>query len=582
MPASAAEVSSNSNRESRVPSPASFSSPAPVALATTYGACSGALRRDRWSSGVRGHRAVVAPEPPVANAIVASSQGKDYQARMFWLQACRLFNPESHVIRVGFELNDRRAFDDVAVFYGPHMRDKWGNALEADHYSVKYHVDQCGELTTRSLIEPDFINAESVSFLQRLRNLQLQLGPAAKRTQLFLASPWRVAPSDPLGKLYDNRTEGLRIDKLRVGATRRSEMGRVRAEWREHLHLATDEELYATLSLLRIDTKYASLAALTDALNMHLTRAGLLPIPAECIATVYDDLPYKLTGVGLQEFTRDEMWDWLKREGLVAPAPAPSTRQVGIRSFMRGAERLAEVATPLACVTHLFDGRRLPSGHLWNEAVMPEVQRLADDIISTSGPHHLHMPAHTSIVFAMGYCLDPKMGADVAPVQPGPGGSAVWTPDRSATRPLDGLINVSTVAIHDGAPDVAVAIGVTHDVGEDVESFARGYMPTLGRVLRVTPTPSVSPTAVRDATHALHLAQAIAGEIRRRTPKERAGILHVFIAAPKAVTFFLGQEARSFGRVILYEYDQEANTPEAYAASISLPVAKALPSPTPS
>jgi hypothetical protein len=49
------------------------------------------------------------------------------------------------------------------------------------------------------------------------------------------------------------------MDKLAVGKTERSEMGEVRALWRNHLKLDTDEELFAILDTFHIMEGYHSL-----------------------------------------------------------------------------------------------------------------------------------------------------------------------------------------------------------------------------------------------------------------------------------------------------------------------------------
>ena len=53
----------------------------------------------------------------MAKAVKARMAGDDYQARWFWLQACRLFYKDTYVERVGYELDEFKAFDDVVVKY---------------------------------------------------------------------------------------------------------------------------------------------------------------------------------------------------------------------------------------------------------------------------------------------------------------------------------------------------------------------------------------------------------------------------------------------------------------------------------
>ena len=48
--------------------------------------------------------------------------------------------------------------------------------------------------------------------------------------------------------------------------------------------------------------------------------------------------------------------------------------------------------------------------------------------------------------------------------------------------------------------------------------------------------------------------------------------LHLFVAAPNAFTFFLGQRQPGFGKTTLYEYDFEGTNGGDYKASLVLPI----------
>ncbi len=105
----------------------------------------------------------------MTTAVVARQHGDDYQARVFWLEACRLFSRYSKVARVGYEFKGIKSFDDVAVIYSTPIPDERGGTVTADFYQAKYHVDLKGSLTWEALIDPDAIGATSVSLLERLR-----------------------------------------------------------------------------------------------------------------------------------------------------------------------------------------------------------------------------------------------------------------------------------------------------------------------------------------------------------------------------------------------------------------------------
>src|SRR6266536_1409424 len=137
-------------------------------------------------------------------------QGDDYQARWFWLQACRLFEDRSAVARVGYELALAKAFDDVVSFYGRLVPDERNDLVDTDCFQAKSHVDQAGTFTYRALTDPAFINADRFSILERLRKARdtfVQLGRSGRFTIL---SPWGINPNDPLGDLVSTQGGELR------------------------------------------------------------------------------------------------------------------------------------------------------------------------------------------------------------------------------------------------------------------------------------------------------------------------------------------------------------------------------------
>lgn len=71
--------------------------------------------------------------------------------------------------------------------------------------------------------------------------------------------------------------------------------------------------------------------------------------------------------------------------------------------------------------------------------------------------------------------------------------------------------------------------------------------------------------------HAFDLAEELALQINERRIGHRPP-LHLFIAAPNAFTFFLGQRQPGLGKITLYEYDFEGANGGGYKPSLSLPI----------
>jgi len=504
-------------------------------------------------------------------AIDARIQGDDYQARVFWLHACRLFEQHSKVSRVGYDVDDVKYFDDVVVHYHAPLPDGVGGSIQADYYQVKYHVDHSGEFTWQALMDPRFIGA-STSVLQRLADLAGS-HPSAGHCRFYLVSPWRINPQDGLAKLVSTNDGEMRMDLL-LGKT----MGKIRKAWSNHLGLSEPQDLRKILAPLRIYPGSDYFKAIAERVNDKLLHAGLAPVDGSSVAFPYDDLIAKLHSQGWRYFTRADIEAICRNEGLWRGTPEPTAAdacEIGIRSFIRRAEYMEDETDHMLCLLKYFDNRDIRRPELWAEAVLPDVERFLRQHATGARPCHLHVDAHSSVAFAAGYCLDPKSGVDVAVVQKGRTGKALWRVSATPRQADGDMWHFDEIRINDSGGDVAVAVSVTHDVLPDVKEYVRASLPSVGRILRFSVLPASGPTAVRDGEHAGLLSQALASAMKTvRTAAERRGRLHVFMAAPNGFAFFLGQLARGFGPCTIYEYEFEAGTPGGYKPSLSFPPSK--------
>lgn len=507
----------------------------------------------------------------MAKAVAARMRGDEYQARVFWRQACGLFHEDTFMERVTYEEDSAKAFDDVGVFYRPGMVDEDGAPLTADHFQVKFHVRSNGALTATALITPAFINASSVSLLQRIKEAQQRLAPDGSGVRLIVYSPWPIDHHGALGEVHSLDDGRLIWQELSQG-TARSERGKVRALWREHLGLDHDDELEVILRPLRL-VHGPTFDDLGRYLNLALPGAGLAPVFADRRSNPYDQLPGKLLREGKTRFTRADIEDIARREGLwrgLPPREEPRYR-AGIRSFARGTERLQEETDAMLCLIDYFDGRRIRSDDLWQSGVFARVASFLDEIIRDHQRIHLHLPALGSVAFAAGYCADSKLGVDVAPVQATAEGPRTWAPHPPSAREYPRWTFTKTDLDGEG-DDVALAIGATHSITGDVEDYVARALPQVGRIITIAPPTGPGDRAVVDGGHAKDLVDHICNYLKcHRTPSERRGLLHIFSAAPNTLLFYLGQRARALGRCTLYEYDFDTVAPGAYAPSLSFP-----------
>jgi hypothetical protein len=228
----------------------------------------------------------------MADAVTARWHGDNYQARVFWENAFNLLLPQSCVVEVTFEADGPKAFDDVVVKYDPPIARSGPDKVSADYHQVKWHVQTGGRFGYEDLVDPDFIGAKSFSLLQRLQQARKT---APQSAHFSFLTTYRIKDGDPLADLISGHDKTLMVERLFDGTTTdRSRMGKVRKRWREHLQLATDDELKDVVQGLRVLDGHRSLEELRSEINFRATVVGVLACNAADSDFRYDELARQL------------------------------------------------------------------------------------------------------------------------------------------------------------------------------------------------------------------------------------------------------------------------------------------------
>lgn len=505
----------------------------------------------------------------MAQAPAARDAGTEYQAWVFWDEACRLFASHAKVAQVGYEHGDKRAFDDVTVSYSTSVPDNMGGYVTADYRQVKFNVDHTKVLTTGSLTDPDAINASSISLLKRLADAKVKVDQAGVKARFIFEATRPIAHDDPLAELVDKMHGGaLRLEKLFTGGER-SAMGKVRADWAGHLKLSDENELREILRPLRIVEAPPELQTRRRQVIDKLALHGFEVPGDDKTDSVYDVLIQKWSREGgLSSFTKESLEKLTKNEGLWRGVRWRTDRtDIGIRSFTRGSELLDDNTVALLPLESQFDGRRLRADKRWEVDIVPSVRDFIAANTKRGGAYTVHLASHASIAFLAGYQIDPKRGVDAAVSQPSRSGLSLWEV-TSLPETLPPL-NVSERPIGTG-PSVAAAISITHSIVNDVETYVKRASLGVDRILEIR-VPLPAGHAVRDGAHANALAALIVNALKeKRSAQERAAQpLHLFYAGPNGLYFFVGQQSRGLGTIQLYEHDFERAADD-YEPSITL------------
>lgn len=504
----------------------------------------------------------------MAKQIVARHQGDDYQARWFWLQACELLDDFSKVERVVHEDDALKSFDDVAVYYRSGDTSDRSMPLNADFYQVKFHVTSNGAMTGGSFCDPTFIGATTVSLLQRMRNAHDHCCRKGIKHRLFLYTPWTIHPDDHLAAVHSLRDGSIRWDVLASGGDR-SKSGKLRKLWRNHLGLQGDDELRQLLANVFIK-QGPTLDDLARNLNWRLEAKGLKPVEENCLIHPYDELTRKMLEKNMNELTARSLLDICDREGLLVRTPKRPTdsTSLGIRSFLRWAEDLQNQTQSMICLSHHFEGRRISNLAYWNTRIPQSLKSFMQQHIVRGGSFRLHIDTHSSIAFLAGYLLPEKMGTNVEVVQHSGGGVSFWNFANVQGTSFDSLEFVEEEC-HHGGTEWTLAIGLTHNIKDDVLRYISESLPSIGHVLLALPAGGPSSSSVRDGAHAESLASQLVHYLQ--TKGSSIGVenrVHIFSAAPNGFIFCLGRKMHPFPRWTLYEFDFGSVKKGTYSPSI--------------
>lgn len=506
----------------------------------------------------------------MTQAVATRRDGDRFQARLFWKKAARMMIANSNIARVGFEVGPK-SFDDIWVDYlgygGP--TDYEGLAVTRDHYQCKWHVT-LGQYGYRDLILPEFINAEAHSLLQRARQAQLLHAPQGTGCRFHLYTNWRIDHEDPLREMIHRRANNLRLDKLYAGSTAQSASGLLRQTWREHLGIP-DEALRMLARTLAFSETSESLEEIRDGLNDQFAFAGLKQVPANESAFIYDEVVFQWMAQGRTHFDRSSFYAACKDEGLLDKG-SPNPIVFGVKSFQHPTDPLEERCTAVLNLLPKFYDRQIRPESDWTKHLYPELRTFLLQAAQAAPNLRLALDAHLTLAVAAGTILNVKSGRHIE-IEQRTNGRRIWSADDEEPKPEWNPLVFTEEELSQDVADLAVTVGLTHDPLPMVKSYIAKAGITLHTKLSALPFGGPHSASVRCGRHAVQLSEQLIDRIAEyRAQFGFDGVVHLFLAAPNAFAFFLGQRLSRIGKVKLYEYDFEGQHGGSYEASLNLPV----------
>lgn len=501
----------------------------------------------------------------MVDAVTARWHGDNYQARIFWENAFNLLLPHSCVVEVTFEANGPKAFDDVVVKYDPPVARSGPERVSAEYHQVKWHVQTGGRFGYEDFVDSDFIGAQTFSLLERLQ--QARRSAPASAHFAFLTT-YRIKDGDPLAALISGHDKTLLIERLFDGTTDRSRMGKVRKRWREHLKLATDDELKAVVRGLRVLDGHRSLEELRAEINLKAQVVGVLACNAADSDFRYDELARQLKVRQLSALNRETFLQLCRDEGLLVERPVEPDPflPIAIRSFLGpAADIVGATQEDTLLLTDDFRQRYLQDNRKWQRDIRPKVEAFLRDEVKKSARLRLILDAHASIAFLAGAVLDLKSGVQTQLVQKGRVGARIWrADDGSAAKGARFDIVDEPLG---GGRDIAIAISVSQPATAQARVYVAAHLPEVGKLISFAMPTGPGQQNVAGGEHAAALAEQVSNHLRTVKADDPDAVVHIFAACPNSLLFFLGQHHQGIAPCIVYEFDFDRRAHKTYQPS---------------
>lgn len=510
----------------------------------------------------------------MANAVAPRIEGDEYQSLCFWYFASLMLSKD-FIEKICYESDDVEFVDDIIVFYKESGVDAGGWKSMVDYFQVKYHVDNRNRYNCDALIDPNFSNSKK-SMLQRFYDAYEQINELGfNYFRMFLISNWDWDQNDPLYQAI--RESDGSLPNCFFEQNKNQPIGKIRESWKEHLKI-DDKVLIPFAKKLRFQINQFGRRNYSDLVMSKLENAGLVVPDDRQVANIYSSITRKLVMDKVHTITKESLIKICEENGLLKERhnEHEDLIVIGIRSFIRFAERIEDECDSHICVSKHFSVRSLRSGVDWNDDIANDVKAYLNrsDLVKLARKRDMYimLECHGSIAFLAGYLLPRKSGANIFPIQKGIETMA-WKPDAGNTNiSADWGWERREIDLNSGAHDNAIAISITHDISVDVQKYIEVSSIPVRSIICLRNKLGVGPKNIEGAEHAIHLGDKVLEELSCINRDNPGSVTHIFCSAPNGFMFYLGRGGDALGSIQLYEFDFTNEQNRSYSPSIKLPL----------
>lgn len=240
-------------------------------------------------------------------------------------------------------------------------------------------------------------------------------------------------------------------------------------------------------------------------------------------------------------------------------------KKIMVRNIANGTEKIMKQCESTLDLCKHFNGRMCKSEEEWTN-IKKEIEVFTDGL-DCNVKYEMNLSVCYTIAYYLGMCLNSKSSREIR-IKQSSNGSVDWTPDFSNDAKEYSEFIVEEEKSKENIGDLAICISITSDIKGDVIEFLNAQHIEVEKVVNFTLDKKVGNKAVENGNHAWNLAEQVKTWLSKRTIKERNANLHIFIAAPVSIAFFLGQQSFAFKNINLYEYTGIFEPDKIYKKSI--------------
>jgi hypothetical protein len=501
----------------------------------------------------------------VANQVIPRLTGDEYQHLYSWRHVLSLLRRRDLVRRVRVEDQDGGSVDDVTVHHEPHSDRP--DEFFSYYYQVKYHEKKEHHYTTDLLMEKTTANGRSLLQKFFFTWKALQGKHPDRSVRLYLVSNWSWnQDTDKLGSCLSNQHDRLTEEFFTAGL--RSEVGRARERWREHV--GADPKQFAEFArCLHFELGEGSFRLLRESTAERMENLGLKSDDNALAVAV--DIVRSWIRNKQADITIDVLERVLKERELYRPESSEQCVTVYLNTI---AEKLFDLEPDFVLDWRkYFEGRADQKGHQlknpanWNKKLLPELRNVAEDVRRTTTCQLIRARglARLSAWFAFGYTFSEVAGYVIEVQQQ----DEHW---RSDAPPADdfrvavsgsGDPNGNEVSAH--STTVACGISVTGMLDDDVRKHVQESK-DVRALLLLRPERELGRGCLRSAADAVALARRSKDAMRGFVKHWGATKLRLYYFGPLSGACFIGNQLNAVCRNIEVMEDQQPG----YSASFLL------------